>query len=133
MRPRTRLKVLAQRTLGVLPARVGDPLYHRLQRIAGDLDPHVDLSRRFVDEAEALLRGRREAGFEGAHVVELGSGWAPVVPFLLLARGAASVDTYDLNAHYAPERIRGAARAVLDAGIDVPGGLARVAETGELP
>jgi hypothetical protein len=105
-------KVRIQRSLAFLPPAVGDPLYHRLQMIHG-LKPEIRENDEFLAEVEKRLVNGNRPGVEGRTIVELGSGWYPALPFLLLARGAKAVITADLNEHYTPKRISEAAQAVL--------------------
>lgn len=45
--------------------------------------------------------------------VELGSGWFPMAPFILICLGAREVHTFDTNEHYSSGRIAAAARAFM--------------------
>jgi hypothetical protein len=133
MRLQTKLKTEAQRALERAPAVIADPVYHGLQHLTGGLAINVAGSTAFLDRAERLLREQSGTGFEGKRVVELGSGWSPIVPLLLLQRGAAEVHSFDLNAHYSRGRIKAAARAVQADAPSVGADLRRVASTGRLP
>lgn len=120
-----RLKAVAQAACAALPTRSGDALYHRLQTqrgLAPDPAGHVAFLQRLAAHHDVT----------GMSVVELGSGWFPLTPLLLLARGADKVHTYDLNRHYSQKRISIAAGALLDCGVEEPI-LHTVHRTGVLP
>jgi hypothetical protein len=106
------LKVWLQRGLSTLPPWAGDPVYHCLQTLNG-LAPEVSENAAFLRRVEQFLASAGTPGLKGKRVVELGSGWYPVLPFLLLEAGARDVITVDLNRHYSVRRIREAAAAVL--------------------
>lgn len=118
-------KAVAQGAVSLLPRKQGDALYHWAQTSQG-LRPNVAGHRAFLDRVE------EHETISGRSVVELGAGWYPLMPLLLLVRGAASVETYDLNHHYSVARTRGAAQALLDAGEDADL-LRETAATGLLP
>jgi hypothetical protein len=105
-----RAKLAVQKAIAALPARVGDPLYHSLQR-RGGLKPNCQSHCDFVTRCERLL-GNGTAWIAGKTVVELGSGWFPLTPLLLAALGASEVHTFDLHEHYSRQRISEAARAL---------------------
>ena len=74
----------------------GRSAYHRLQRLAGTnrLDIQEELSRAFE-----LVELTREAGGDllGAECLEIGTGWRPMVPFVLALGGVRHVRTIDVN------------------------------------
>lgn len=119
--------------LARLPVAVGDPIYHGLQNLRGGLEPRVGLHLDFVAKVLAERAKLGAANLTGLEVVELGSGWAPVTPLVLVCRGARSVHTYDINRHYSRKRIREAATALQPKLEDRDGRLAACARTGVLP
>ena len=126
-----RVKAFVQAGLGALPPRLGDPLYHALQRRRG-LRPNAVGHRDLVRRLERALAAEGAAGLPGRSVVELGSGWFPLTPLLLLARGARRVQTFDTAEHYSPARIRAAAAALLAEG-EAHRVIEEAAGTGRLP
>ena len=126
-----RLKAAIQAGLGALPPAVGDPLYHALQRRRG-LRPNAAGHRDFVSRVERALADVGQPGLAGRSVVELGSGWFPLTPLLLISRGVALVQTFDTAAHYSPHRVRMAAEALRSAGEEHES-LRHAAESGRLP
>jgi hypothetical protein len=119
-----RIKVAGQILLAALPRSVGDLLYHRLQARNG-------LMANAVGHLAFIDRISRHVNLKGASVVELGSGWYPLTPLLLVAHGVRSVDTYDLHQHYCVERVKAAALALKAVGCRAA--LDDVIITGELP
>lgn len=107
---RTTLRI--QRALSRLPVPLGDSVYHLAQKING-LTISVKFHRKFVDRCERSLSALGRGSFEERLIVELGSGWFPVTPMLLLSRGARGIRTFDLHKHYSKRRIRQAASAML--------------------
>lgn len=64
--------------------------------------------------------GRLESGLAGRHVLDLGTGWFPVVPLGLRLAGAGAVTTIDLVDHLDPPRLRLTLRRLVemaDAGV----------------
>jgi hypothetical protein len=113
-----------------LPAPIGDRLYHGLQQLKG-LQASTATQLRLVERIQASCQWREE-DWTGLRVVELGSGWFPVLPLLLASLGVARVDSYDINRHYSRRRIRTAARELLEHRRSCPL-LSRVAAVGSLP
>jgi hypothetical protein len=114
----------------MLPVPLGDSVYHFMQEVKG-LAPNVQRHVRFVDRFERSLAMLGRGSLRTKRVIELGSGWFPVTPLLLLMRGAACIETFDLQKHYSRKRIREAARALLDHASHPD--IARSAERGTLP
>ena len=77
------------------------PVYHAGQRVVGrlkDFDPQDRLQ--YAGKLAADIGVDR---LRGARVVEIGTGWVPVVPMGLHLLGAASIETFDLSRHLQPE------------------------------
>src|SRR4029077_3572224 len=87
-------KALAQKSisrLGLLP------LYHRAQQIRGRLRGfHPDLRIEYAGKLAADIGLER---LLNATVVEIGTGWVPVVPIALNLLGARLVHSFDLTRH----------------------------------
>ncbi|HUU85646.1 MAG TPA: class I SAM-dependent methyltransferase [Phycisphaerae bacterium] len=90
-----RIKALVQKTLASLPG--GRRAHYLLQRRLGAFRKFKIDTR--VHSAARLLELLGEAGVHpaGKTMVEIGTGWAPVVPTYLHLCGAARCITYDLN------------------------------------
>ncbi len=92
-------KAVAQKavsTMGLLP------LYHRAQRRGGRLRAFHP-SARSEYAAKLVIDTRDFVPLAGASLIEIGTGWVPVVPLLLHLMGAARCLTFDLNRHLQPE------------------------------
>lgn len=95
------------RILNLLPEKQGFYFYHKiqdavngenmLQRVKTN-EPSFGLLQRLLQE--------RGLSIEGKIILEIGSGWAPVMPYFMLYHGKAkSVSTFDLNRHYSKDSI----------------------------
>jgi SAM-dependent methyltransferase len=108
-----RIKGLAQKALGVMPA--GDKLHYRMQRSFGGLQ---DFSRELavkVEDWRIMIGHLRSAGvvMDRTRFFEIGTGWYPTFPFALYLAGARRVTTYDLTRHLQMDLAR---RAVAELG-----------------
>lgn len=95
-------KTVLFKSLDVLPEQLGFYLYHKLQQLfAKDMiDYKIESTRKSL---ETIVRILNKNGFElkNKHIIELGSGWLPILPYLLKYNSNAKrVDTYDINKHY---------------------------------
>lgn len=92
-------KALAQKTISKLGLL---RLYHRGQQTAGRLKNfHPDARVEYAAKLYADLAAH--ASIEGASMVEIGTGWVPVLPLALYLLGAKQIISYDLNRHLQPE------------------------------
>lgn len=94
-----RIKGLIQKTLALVPA--GDKLHYQLQRQLGGLrnfDRELDIK---VDDWAIMTTHLRNFGleFEGARLMEIGTGWYPTFPLACHLAGASTVSTFDLQRH----------------------------------
>jgi len=130
------VKAAAQEILGRLPARLADPIYHGLQRAVRDIPVDIQGQRSFIGETASFLQELRGKKLNGLRIVELGSGWHPVLPLLLICEfGAATVHTFDVSQHYSPARIAEAADEIMKNATHLRADsfLRRAALTGNLP
>lgn len=74
----------------------GRTIYHLLQRVGGTNRLQLD---RDLNRAFELVDLCRDASGEiaGAEVMEIGTGWRPLVPFVFSLAGAKCVTTIDVN------------------------------------
>lgn len=103
-----KLKTIVFKTLDLLPNRLGYLVYHKLQDIGTKLtfedkikstESSYGLIKRILDQKEISLKNKT--------VVEIGSGWAPILPYLLVYdAGVKKVLTYDVNKHYQQKTIQ---------------------------
>jgi hypothetical protein len=107
LKPSHRQKTLLFKTLDVLPTRLGMSIYYQLQSWAnrGKLEVKLRATEGSFQVANRILKAH-QMSFENTVCVELGSGWLPILPYLLLTKGNAKrVDTYDVNEHYNATKI----------------------------
>jgi SAM-dependent methyltransferase len=91
-------KALAQKSIAKLGLL---SLYHRAQLVGGRLRNFHPRAR--IEYAGKLAADLGRAHLEGASVVEIGTGWVPVVPMGLALLGAREVLSFDLSRHLLPE------------------------------
>lgn len=101
------VKTFAFKSLAILPSSIGVWLYHFLQNFSENknLDTKINSTENTYN---TLLRMCKELGIslENRTVVEIGSGWLPLIPyFLRFKSNVAKVHTYDLNAHYQKKNV----------------------------
>jgi SAM-dependent methyltransferase len=102
-----RLKQTAFKALELLPRRIGDGLYHWFQGCSGSfqLDRILDENVRTFEQFAALLK-KTGRSFTGKDILEVGSGWFPATPYLLLYRGQArTIKSYDIADHFSRRRL----------------------------
>jgi hypothetical protein len=110
------VKTALQKVIGMMPAIVGDPVYHGLQRTYRGIPSDIEGQRAFVLEVTEFLQAIRGTSIPGMRIIELGSGWYPTLPLLLLREfGAAQIYTFDSSRHYSRARIGDAAREIMKA------------------
>jgi hypothetical protein len=88
--------------LSLLPNRMGNLLYHFLQNIKKDvsIEHKINSTKNSYLTVVRILR-ENNINLENLSVAELGSGWVPAFPYILILEGKAKdVDTYDINEHF---------------------------------
>jgi SAM-dependent methyltransferase len=106
---RWQLKAFAQGVLSRIP--YGRSLHHRLQEFTGSVDVEIEIE--YAWKAD-LLRRVREQGLEieGRALLDVGTGWRPLLPLLLHLLGAERVVTVDINPWLTPRSLRATLEAV---------------------
>jgi hypothetical protein len=105
----------AQQVLGILQGQVADPILHGIQRFVQTTPIDVHEQRSFIEEVALLLRETRGKTVSGLRIVELGSGWHPVLPLFLVSEFEAfAAHTFDVDRHYSSARIAAAAREIME-------------------
>ena len=93
------IKVIGQKMIGLLPGRLGSALNLKVARLLqGNITERPTASEyRVVRSARNLGLIRKFTGvtLDGAHVLELGTGWRGCDPILFLLCGATKVTTVD--------------------------------------
>lgn len=85
-----------------LPDRLGDKLYHKMQKIFGgrNLKIKIEASKNSYSDFQRLLKSLNISTFDKT-IMEIGSGWLPIMPYFFKYEGKASkILTYDINRHY---------------------------------
>jgi hypothetical protein len=81
---------------------MGNLLYHFLQNIKKDvsIEHKINSTKNSYLTVVRILR-ENNINLENLSVAELGSGWVPAFPYILILEGKAKdVDTYDINEHF---------------------------------
>jgi SAM-dependent methyltransferase len=88
------------------------PFQARLRRLKDRLSPYQPNSRR---DRETMVQGIRQVEWlskvlpiKGASVLEIGSGWQPIVPLLYSLAGASQIFLTDLNVLLRPDTLAAA-------------------------
>jgi len=97
-----RLKTKILKILALLPNSIGYSVYHLLQDIASKqtFESKFQSTKNSYNSIVRILQNSN-VNLKGLKIVELGSGWSPILPYQLIFEGnAKSVDSYDINEHY---------------------------------
>ncbi|WPR71592.1 hypothetical protein SLW70_00265 [Flavobacterium sp. NG2] len=103
-----RLKTSIFKILSVLPDNLGYFLYHFLQDIGSKqtLGDKIKSTKHTYDTILGILQ-KNNLSLKGMKIAELGSGWVPILPYLLILEGKAKeIVTYDVNEHYNVNEIK---------------------------
>jgi hypothetical protein len=94
--------------LEFLPNSVGDFLYHQLQNFTDKMSIEKRLQN--TDASYQLLQEKckkLQIDFDGKSVLEIGSGWLPMLPYFFKYLGKAKkIYTYDINPHFQKKLIQ---------------------------
>jgi hypothetical protein len=96
-----KLRTTLFKTLNILPARFGQELYHSLQKMLfKSIDSRITANVKSYETALKILEAH-DFQLEGRSIIEIGSGWMPIMPYLFKLEGNChEVFTYDINEHY---------------------------------
>jgi hypothetical protein len=95
------------RILNMLPEKVGDSFYHKAQEWFDSSSIHYKI-KSSQSSYLTFQRLTKKAGISvlDKSVIEIGSGWLPLMPYFFKYMGKVStVETYDLNKHYNKKNI----------------------------
>jgi hypothetical protein len=94
------MRALFFKVLDKLPAYLGFFIYHSIQkRFTSSTKSKYLANKKSFDKVESILEQKMK--LNGASVLEIGSGWMPIMPYLFKYRGEVKdVYTYDINQHY---------------------------------
>jgi len=102
-------KALVQKSIAKLGLL---PLYHRGQQVGGRLRNFHPRTR--IEYAGKLAADIGRGRVRGATVIEIGTGWVPVVPVGLHLLGARCILSFDLSRHLLPELALQAAKLMAE-------------------
>ncbi|MEQ8361400.1 MAG: hypothetical protein RH948_00955 [Cyclobacteriaceae bacterium] len=102
-----RIKTLVFQSLDKMPRRVGNQIYHLLQKInAKSIEEEYEFQQKTIQKFINELN-RHKFEIAGKKIVEIGSGWLPALPYdLVFQYGAKEVLTFDINQHFQTSTIR---------------------------
>ena len=95
-------KTIIFKFIDVLPEKVGYFLYHALQNLFSKqtLESRLKATEQSYNTICKILK-ENGVTLNNKCITEMGSGWAPIVPYLLkFDAEALVVNTYDINEHY---------------------------------
>lgn len=95
------------RILALLPEKQGFEFYHKIQDAVNgeNMLQRVRSNENSYETFQRLL-GDIKISLDGKNLLEIGSGWAPVMPYFMLYFGKArSISTFDLNRHFSKKNI----------------------------
>ncbi len=105
MKHQTKTKIF--KILSLLPNKIGDAVYHLLQR-ADDInvDKKIKSTNSSYQQIRKILEDNK-ISLNGKVIAEIGSGWVPILPYQMVLDGKArEVHTFDINQHYDKKQIR---------------------------
>ena len=101
-------KTLILQLLAKLPENIGNFVYHQLQ--SKSEASHVEKKIRSTEGSFSLatrILAKNGLSLKNKIVVEIGSGWVPIFPYLMIIQGQVkAVRTYDINEHYSNSQIK---------------------------
>ncbi len=114
---RWQIEAAVKQALSALPA--GPRVYRLLQERMGHLGT-LDPAVYWAERGRVLDPLEQDTTLVGLRLLEIGTGWHPVVALVAAARGAESVVTMDLNRWISASTLRAAAHAALEIVGDAP-------------
>jgi hypothetical protein len=90
------------------PEKMGNRLYHKIQELFSEksINHKIEESKNTYFDFQKLT-GSLKIPISGKTLIEIGSGWLPIMPYFFKYLGKMrAVETYDLNKHYNQNSIR---------------------------
>lgn len=94
----------------MLPNRIGNKIYYSIKNLSKkntfeELDNDVKKKYNTFLELNKIL-GQLDYSLKGKEIVELGTGWIPILPYYFYYLGRAKkIQTYDINEHISVEKV----------------------------
>jgi cyclopropane fatty-acyl-phospholipid synthase-like methyltransferase len=110
-----RIKGLVQGALATLPG--GNAVNDRLQTLVGGRrDPNRHVDEKFRADWLCMMEVLNSLCFpvQGRTMLEIGTGWTPVLPLCFALAGARQIHSVDLNRHLAPASVPATLRRLQD-------------------
>lgn len=107
LKPSHKQKTLLFKSLDFLPEKLGYYCYHKIQNLYNkqSLSYKIKSTRNSFRIINRILE-RNKLSLKDTFCVEMGSGWLPIFPYLLVFEGKVhKVTTYDVNTHYNKKKI----------------------------
>lgn len=94
--------------LEVIPENQANWLYHQIQKFFGNESLESKFNSAWnTFKTYSEITKKNDIKTEGKVIIEIGSGWLPLMPYFFYYLGKASeVRTYDLNRHYQKKNIQ---------------------------
>ena len=103
-----KLKTTIFKALDLLPNALGYLIYHKLQEATSKLkiEDKIKSTENSYNVIKKIL-SVHNIHIENKTIIEIGSGWAPILPYLLVYEAKVKkVFTYDKNKHYQKKAIK---------------------------
>lgn len=101
------LKESLFKILDLLPEKYGFNVYHKIQDAVNgeNMLQRVRTNEGSFKVLKRLLQ-KEKISLDQRNIIEIGSGWAPVIPYFMLYLGKAKkVSTFDLNCHFSRKNV----------------------------
>ena len=95
-------KTLLFKSLALLPNKIGDVLYHKIQSIGNNYSLINKIkSSQVTYDCLVKISNELKINFENKSIIEIGSGWLPIMPYFFKYKfKVKQIYTYDINKHY---------------------------------
>jgi len=99
-------KTIILKLLDKLPVKLGYFIYHQLQRKSfNSIENKITANKNSYLIIKKIIT-KANIPLAGNNVLEIGSGWLPLMPYLLkINENINKIYTYDINCHYSNNRI----------------------------
>jgi len=99
-------KTFVLQLLDKLPSSLGYLIYHLLQtNPLHNINAKIKATSASLGKFNEIL-SKNDCKLKGQDVIEIGSGWLPIFPFLLKSKSDVNkIFTFDINEHYSKKRV----------------------------